>query len=162
MKKIRYLIASLLLMSMVFSMVGCSSETTDTSNDGNVNVSGEVSNTPKPDHPLFRNEGATMLKLDERSANANRRMKEAERQKRVKNREEKEAQNRRNQRRNFLIGELVTKYFPSVAAIQPGTQFENLEAILYVLSIDVELIDDLKDRAAKLVSDDPNGEWRLA
>lgn len=116
----------------------------------------------KPDHPLFRNEGATMLKLDERSANANRRMKEAERQKRVKNREEKEAQNRRNQRRNFLIGELVTKYFPSVAAIQPGTQFENLEAILYVLSIDVELIDDLKDRATKLVSDDPNGEWRLA
>lgn len=48
MKKITYLIASLLLMSMVFSMVGCSSETTDTSSDGNINVSEEVSNTPDP------------------------------------------------------------------------------------------------------------------
>lgn len=109
-----------------------------------------------------------MMKLNERSASANRRMKEAERQKRVQEREEKAAQERRNQRRNFLIGELVTKYFPSVTTIQPVTQdenlhqFENLEAILYVLSIDSELIDDLKDRAAKLVSDDPNGEWRLA
>ena len=121
----------------------------------------------RPDLSLFRNEGATMMKLNERSASANRRMKEAERQKRVQEREEKAAQERRNQRRNFLIGELVTKYFPSVTTIQPVTQdenlhqFENLEAILYVLSIDSELIDDLKDRAAKLVSDDPNGEWRL-
>lgn len=48
MKKITYLIASLLLMSMVFSMVGCSSETTDTSSDGNINVPEEVSNTPDP------------------------------------------------------------------------------------------------------------------
>ena len=39
MKKITYLIASLLLMSMVFSMVGCSSETTNTSSDGNISVS---------------------------------------------------------------------------------------------------------------------------
>lgn len=128
-----------------------------------------VSTSPlvKPNLSLFRNEGATMMRLDERSANANRRMKEAERQKRVQDREEKSEQKRRNQRRNFLIGELVTKYFPSVVTIEPGSwdenslQFKKLEAILYVLSTDVKLMDDLQNRATQLISDNPNEEWRL-
>lgn len=132
-----------------------------------VSTSPSTSPFVKPNLSLFRNEGATMMRLDERSANANRRMKEAERQKRVQDREEKSEQKRRNQRRNFLIGELVTKYFPSVVTIEPGSwdenslQFKKLEAILYVLSTDVKLMDDLQNRATQLISDNPNEEWRL-
>lgn len=113
-----------------------------------------------------KNEGATIMSIEERSANADKRIRAAEQRRRQDEWREKDAQKRKDQRRNYVIGELVTRYFPTVREYEPGTnaenlaRFESLEAFLYVLSLDPDLVDDLQDRAAQLVSEDPDGEWR--
>ena len=40
-------------------------------------------------------------------------------------------------------------------------RFEPLEALLYVLSTDYDVVRELQYRAAQMVEDDPDGEWRL-
>ena len=113
-----------------------------------------------------KNEGATIMSIEERSANANKRIEIAEQQRRLKERSEREDQGRKVRRRHYIIGELVAKYFPTVQEYEPGiddenrTRFEPLEAFLYVLSTDPALVDELQERAAQLVSEDPDGEWR--
>ena len=113
-----------------------------------------------------KNEGATIMSIEERSANANKRIEIAEQQRRLKERSEREDQGRKARRRHYIIGELVATYFPTVQEYEPGThdenriRFEPLEAFLYVLSTDPDLVDELRDRAARLVSEDPDGEWR--
>lgn len=118
-------------------------------------------------HDNFKkNEGAKMMSIEERTSNANRRIATVEQKKRQEERAAQEAQRRRDNRRNYIIGELVAKYFPDVLNIEPGTdaenltRFEPLETFLYVLSTDYDLIEDLQERAAQLISDDPDGEWR--
>lgn len=114
-----------------------------------------------------RNRGATIMSVENRKTNAEQRVITAMQSARRLQQNKKKERERRNQRRNFMIGDLVTKYFPSVKTIEPGTpeenlrQFEKLEAILYILSTDVKLLDVLKNRAAQLIADDPNGQWRL-
>lgn len=109
-----------------------------------------------------------MMTFEERLTQANDRIAGYEREMRVQERQSQENSKRQNQRRNHLIGELVTKYFPEVSAIEPGTneenstRFEPLEAFLYVLSTDYELVKELQSRVAQLVSDDPSGEWRAS
>ena len=106
------------------------------------------------------------MSIEERKANADKRVNAFEQQRRQEEWREKDAQKRKDQRRNYVIGELVTRYFPTVREYEPGsneenrTRFEPLEAFLYVLSIAPDLVEDLQDRAAQLVSEDPDGEWR--
>lgn len=115
---------------------------------------------------LKKNEGAKIMSIEERTANANRRVAAAEQKKRQEERAAQEAQRRKDSRRNYIIGEVVSRYFPDVRNIEPGTdvenqsRFESLEAFLYVLSTDYDLVEELRDRAAQLVAEDPDGEWR--
>ena len=104
----------------------------------------------------------------ERLTNANKCIADAEQRQRQEQRNTQESQRKMEQRRNFVIGELVTRYFPSVRRYEPGTdaenhtRFESLEAFLYVLSTDHELVRALQDRAAQMVEDDPDGEWSMS
>lgn len=114
-----------------------------------------------------KNEGAKIMSIEERTVKANERIDAAENRRRQEERATQEAQRRRDSRRNYVIGELVTRYFPSLREYEPGTdtenksRFEPLEAFLYVLSTDYDLVRELQDRAAQMVEDDPDGEWRL-
>lgn len=113
-----------------------------------------------------KNEGAKIMSIEERTANANKRIDAAEWKRRQEEWAAQEAQRRKDQRRNYTIGELVTRYFPSLRELDPGadtgnqSQFEPLEAFLYVLSTDYDLVKELRERAAQLMEADPDGEWR--
>lgn len=108
------------------------------------------------------------MSIEERTANANRRIDTAERKRRQEERSAQEAQRKKDNRRNYVIGELVTRYFPSIQNYEPGTDAENqtrfqpLEAFLYVLSTDQDLVEELRERATQLTMDDPDGEWRIS
>ena len=107
------------------------------------------------------------MSIEERTVKANERINAAENRRRQEERATQEAQRRRDSRRNYVIGELVTRYFPSLREYEPGTdtenksRFEPLEAFLYVLSTDYDLVRELQDQAAQMVEDDPDGKWRL-
>lgn len=108
------------------------------------------------------------MSIEERTANASRRIDTAERKRRQEERAAQEEQKRKDSRRSYIIGDLVSKYFPQVTTFEPGTnakgqaQFEPLEAFLYVLSTDHDLVEELRERAAQLTLDDPDGEWRIS
>ena len=51
------------------------------------------------------------------------------------------------------------KYEPGTDA-ENQTRFEPLEAFLYVLSSNYDLVEELRERATQLVAEDPDGEWR--
>lgn len=51
----------------------------------------------------------------------------AKRQKKVQQRQERQAKEKLAQRQNFAIGELVARYFPKLREITPGTRDENAE-----------------------------------
>ena len=115
-----------------------------------------------------KNEGTKMMSIEERNTNATKRIRAAEQQQLLEQRKRQEAQKRKDSRRNYIIGELVTRYFPDVKTLEPGTQdgnlarFEPLEAFLCVLSTDYDLCRELQERAAQLVSENPEGEWRMS
>lgn len=112
------------------------------------------------------NEGAKTMSIEERTANAQKKAQDEVRKRKQEEHTAKQTQKRKDQRRNCVIGELVTKYFPSVREYEPGTsdenqtRFEALEAFLCVLSTDQDLVNELQKRAAQLVKDAPDGEWR--
>lgn len=114
-----------------------------------------------------KNEGAKIMSIEERTANANSRIAAAEQRKRQEVRAAQETQRRKDSRRNYVIGELVTRYFPLLREYEPGTDAENqtcfepLESFLYVLSTDYDLVRELQDRATQLTEEDPDGEWRI-
>ena len=128
----------------------------------------EVVRIPVTDHNDFKkNEGAKIMSIEERTANANRHIAAAEQKKRQKERAVQEAKRRKDSRRNYIIGELVARYFPDIRNIEPGTdvenqnRFESLEAFLYVLSTDYDLVEELQGRATQLMTEAPDGEWRM-
>lgn len=114
----------------------------------------------------FMNKGAKIMSIDERAKTANKRIAATERQRRQEERAAQDEQKKKDSRRNYIIGEQVTRYFPSLRECEPGTaaenrtRFESLEAFLYVLSTDCDLVRELQERAAQLVAEDPDGEWR--
>lgn len=114
------------------------------------------------------NEGAKIMSIEERTGNANQRIDTIERKRRQEERAAQETQRKKDKRRNYTIGELVTKYFPAVSAFEIGTDSENrvylesLEAFLYVLSTNYELVEELRERAAQLVAENPDGQWRVS
>lgn len=115
----------------------------------------------------FTNKGASVMSTEQRTTNANRRVDAAEQRRRQEERAIQDAQRRRDSRRNYVIGELVARYFPMLREYEPGTdtenrsRFEPLEAFLHILSTDYDLVEELRERADQLVADDPDGEWRL-
>lgn len=123
-----------------------------------------------PDRPSLLttwNEGAKIMTIQERNANADKRIYVAELEQRRKAQANRDSQERRDSRRNYIIGELVAKYFPEVLDFEPGTKdensvnFEPLEAFLYVLSTDPDMFDGLRKQAAQLMAEAPDGEWRI-
>lgn len=118
------------------------------------------------DYNFKTNEGAKIMSIEKRTANANRRIDTVEQKRRREERAAQEAQRKKDQRRNFVIGELVVKYFPEVSTLELGTDAENrgrfelLEAFLHVLSTDYELIEELREQATQLVAENPDGQWR--
>lgn len=79
---------------------------------------------------------------------------------------QRKSQQNADKRRNFLIGAMFTKYFPSVKSLTPGSaaqndeEFAELEAFFYLLSLKTELLEDLEIKAKDLVDTEPNGQWR--
>ena len=117
----------------------------------------------------WKNKGAKIMSITEREKNAKKRMDEAIRQNQLRQRREEEEERRKDRRRNSQIGELVTKYFPSLKSIEPGTTaeenrcvFEKLEAFLFTLSIRDDLIEEVQNSAEDLLRDDSEGNWRQA
>lgn len=107
------------------------------------------------------------MSIEERTANANRKIDAAVLRRRQEERAAQDSRRRKDSRRNFIIGELVSQYFPDVLNIEPGTdaenqtRFEPLEALLCILSTDYNLVEELQNRAAQLVAEYPDGGWRL-
>ena len=79
---------------------------------------------------------------------------------------QRKSQQTADKRRNFLIGAMFAKYFPSVKSLTPGSaaqndeEFAELEAFFYLLSLETELLEDLEIKAKDLVDTEPNGQWR--
>jgi len=98
------------------------------------------------------NEGVEMLTIEERGKNANQRVYEAQYSQKLKQKQALDAKKKKSQRRNFIVGELVAKYFPEVLEYEPGTQAENverfrpLETFLRELATDQELVAKLKGK----------------
>lgn len=95
-----------------------------------------------------------MLSIEEQIHRSQERTAKLERDNRIKQKNIKDAQKRKEQRRNYIIGELVSKYFPELLKLNPGTKAENhitfepFESFLTVLAADKELITKLKEKAA--------------
>lgn len=99
-----------------------------------------------------------MTNLEERIAKSKARTAKLERLRREEIRKEREHQKKIDQRRNYIVGELVTKYFPEVKEMKPENKEKNidnfilLDAFLSVLSSRKKLIDDLKEEALRTIS----------
>ena len=105
------------------------------------------------------------MSIEERIAKSKARTAKLEQQRKAEQRKKREAEKKINQRRNLIVGELVTKYFPEIRNFEPGTKAENmirfepLERILSALSADTQLINQLKQNAAcPALTDDENGD----
>ena len=117
------------------------------------------------------------MSIRERNENANKRIEAATQQQQedgidretqeeaqVGEIHEGEVQEDESSRHHCIIGDLVAGYFPTVRGYKLGTDDEErirLEAFLFVLSVDPDLVDKLKGQADQLVSEDPDGEWRV-
>ena len=107
------------------------------------------------------------MSIEERTTNANRKAAAAEQKKRREERAAQDALRKKDRLRNCIVGELVARYFPDIRNIEPGTDIENqprfdsLEAFLHILSTDHDLVEELQERAAKLMEEDPDAEWRM-
>ena len=94
-----------------------------------------------------------MITIEERIAKAKEHVHQLEQQKKVEQRKEREAKKKMDQRRNYIIGELVTKYFPEVKKFTPGTKIENdvifepLESFLSALATDQTLMEHLREKS---------------
>lgn len=108
-----------------------------------------------------------MLTAEERILSAIKHATVLEHQDKVNRRNEEAAQKKKTNLRNLYIGELVTKYFPELQNIDPGTKDENmvrfkqLETVLSVLSEERQLIETLKRKAANICSADNETGYQL-
>ena len=109
-----------------------------------------------PPENEMRNVGAKMLTIEERIENAEQRCSNYLRQERDTARKERMKMDKNDKRRNYILGELVSKHFPAVRNLEPGTMAENakrfksFESILIVLADDPELMENLKERAQRV------------
>ncbi|MBD5451953.1 MAG: hypothetical protein HDR25_04870 [Lachnospiraceae bacterium] len=81
-----------------------------------------------------------MLLFEENLQQSKNRIALLEQQRRNELKKERDAKKKKDQRRNYIIGELFTKYFPEVLSLEPGNQaqntviFEPVEAFLSALA----------------------------
>lgn len=108
--------------------------------------------------PKQENEECVMSTMEERQKNASERAKQFEQQQRKTQRQTKAAQKKKDERRKFIVGELVIQYFPKLLEIDPGTtqeetqkRFQNFAVFLEVLS-NSPYLHELQERAAQLVT----------
>ncbi|WMC91320.1 hypothetical protein [Kineothrix sp. MB12-C1] len=93
-----------------------------------------------------------MLTIEEKLIKADEQIKKLKQQQILDERRKKEAKRKKDQRRNYIIGELVTKFFPEVLYFEPGNKADNvtiflpLETFLQILSVDQELMSQLKQK----------------
>lgn len=96
--------------------------------------------------------------LNEKIVKAKDKVAKLEHQRRVEKRREREAERKKNSRRQYIIGELVAKYFPEVQRFEPGTKAENavefkpLEIFLSLLAANQEFITQLKEKVKRDLS----------
>lgn len=94
----------------------------------------------------------TMLTLDEQIKQTEEKVTQLKQQRRIQIKKEKDIRKKKDQRRNYIIGELVSKHFPEILNLEPGTKsqnavtFEPLDAFLSVLAADPELVNQIKNR----------------
>lgn len=99
-------------------------------------------------------------KLEERIAKSKEHTAKLERLRRAEIKKQREIQKKNDQRRNYIVGELVTKYFPDLTELQPGNKSENiarfepLESFLSTLAADKQLVQQIKKKAASNTSVD--------
>lgn len=123
----------------------------------------------KNEQPISsQREEIRMLTTEERIAQTKKRSAELAQKDRETHRQEREDMKKADKRRNYIIGELVTQYFPEVKELQPGNSennavtFKLLEAFLYVLSKSHSTLDELKGAAVQTASQVPEMEWRIS
>lgn len=108
------------------------------------------------------NKNTKMLTVAERTANAAAHAEAAKRKLLQERRDERRAMEKKNHRRNYIIGEIFCKYFPEVPDIDPeGTQDENashLEAFISALADDRNLVQMLREWITPIPPDYLSGE----
>lgn len=91
--------------------------------------------------------------IEERINDVKKQIEQLERKRRIEDRNNREAQEKLRKKQYYLIGELVSKYFPEVLclnveqATEDALSLKSLESFLSVLSEDKELINKLKQCA---------------
>lgn len=71
--------------------------------------------------------------INERLKNASQRAEKAERQQRIAQKQEDDLRRKQEERRKYILGGLILKYFPELNTIDPGkTKAETCEAFKYV------------------------------
>ena len=97
-----------------------------------------------------------MSSIDEKIVQAQEKVMHLKRQKRIEENQKKEYQRRIDDRRKFIIGELVVKYFPEVLNFQPRRtaeenkdEFASLENFLSTLATEKDYITQLKAKGSK-------------
>lgn len=101
--------------------------------------------------------GTKRMSIEERIVKRKKFVAKIEQQKRLELKKERDEKRKQDQRRNYIIGELVTKYFPEVIKFEQGTKIENtvtfepLETFLSELAADQELMKILRERVASKI-----------
>lgn len=93
-----------------------------------------------------------MSKLSERIMSCDNKIAKLEQTRKELSHKQEEETKKINQRRNFIVGELVCRYFPQLLELTPGTKQENAETFrdfelfLKALSDDKEQLTQLWER----------------
>lgn len=97
-----------------------------------------------------------MPTLDERIALEREKLEQLQRRKRAQGQHEKECRRKDNERRKYIIGAMISQYFPEVENFQPrrtnaenDVEFAPLANFLSQLAADREYVTQLKERAAQ-------------
>lgn len=94
-----------------------------------------------------------MFSIEEKMQQTNVKIQKLEHQKRVERKIENTQKMKLIQRRNYIIGELVSKYFPEVLTLEPGNKDQNavtfkpVESFLSALAADRNLVNQIKTAA---------------
>lgn len=126
----------------------------ETSTEGDSDASNDRHIADKFYHSEAGNGEVNMITIEQRTQNARQRIDDSERQERRAMRQAQEAQRKNDNRRKYIIGELVLQYFPALKEIEPGNkphedceQLQAFEAILAALADSPDLMQELRERA---------------
>lgn len=102
------------------------------------------------------NKESCMMDINKRLKSANECIEAAKHRQKTALRQESEKRKKQGQRRNFIVGELVTKYFPEIRDFEPGrtkeetaANFASLEAFLATLANKTDVIKHIKEESMR-------------